>query len=245
MESCLGDYYGTMIPTFLTKKREDANQANEAVMTLKTCRLMVFQEPDKKDTLQAGTIKSLTGQDTISARANYGRQEKFRPRNKCLLVCNEIPDVSESTLAFWRRFRVTHFPTEFVDHPTAPHQRKIDYHLTEKLEAAAPYFIGILIHYLKLYKAEGLVTPVAVISATNKYKDSVDKVKEFVEERLTRDVDDERILEWTEVSAAYARQYGKMKREALQTELAKHGVTYMNSSVGGQKFKGFLGWRLN
>ncbi|KAJ3056543.1 hypothetical protein HK097_006176 [Rhizophlyctis rosea] len=244
MEKCLGVYYQSIGPTFLTSKREDVNQANEALMSLRTTRLAVFQEPESTDTLQAGIIKSLTGEDTISTRENYGHQVKFTPRNKSLLVCNEIPNVSESTLAFWRRFRVTHFPNSFVENPVQPHERKIDYQLTKKLDEAAPYFIGILINYLAKYKSEGLPVPTAVATATDKYKDSVDKVKEFVEEHMSRSENEKHVLEWKDVASAFAKHYGKMKRDTLRAELAKHGVNYANTSVDGDKFKGFLGWAL-
>ena len=246
MEQCLGVYFQSIPPTFLTRKREDANQANEALMSLRCVRLAVFQEAEATDVLQAGTIKSITGEDTLSSRENYGRQVKFKPSFKSLFVCNEIPQVSESTGGFWRRFRVAHFPTSFVENPTQPHERKADSSLDQKLREAAPYFIGILIHYLKKYRVEGLAHPPAVQSATNRYKDSVDKVKEFVTEHMCRSEDENDILEWPAFYKAFKDAYpsAKMKRPELRTELLKHGVVYKDTSLNGKKFYGFLGWQL-
>ena len=246
MEKCLGVYYQAIGPTFLTRKREDANQANEALMSLRTVRLAVFQEPEVSDVLQAGTIKSMTGEDTISTRENYGRQIKFTPSFKSLLVCNEIPKVSESTNALWRRFRVIHFPTSFVEEPTQPHERKVDLDLNRKLTEAAPYFIGILIHYFQRYKREGLYQPQAVVSATNKYKESVDIVKEFVDEHLHQTGNEESLIKWTELKAAFESVYksSKLTRDVLREELKKHGVVYEDTKIDGKTFRGFRKWVL-
>ena len=245
MEKCLGMYYQAVGPTFLTRKREDANQANEALMSLRSVRLAVFQEPEASDVLQASTIKNMTGEDTMSSRENYGRQVKFTPSFKSLLVCNDVPNVSESTIALWRRFRVIHFTTAFVEEPTLPHERKIDHALNEKLKQAAPYFIGILIHFFRLYKQEGLMEPRAVTAATDRYKNSVDKVKQFVDEYLCRTADPEEILPWVAVFETFKQKFGPTKRDSLRSELLKHGLVYKDSSIHNVKFTGFLGWRMS
>ncbi|KAJ3027812.1 hypothetical protein HDV00_010846 [Rhizophlyctis rosea] len=129
MEECLGPYYQAVSPTMLTRRREDANQANEALMSLVTARLAVFQEAEATDRLQAGTVKSITGNDTQTSRQNCGRQQKFRAFFKSLIVCDQIPEFTESTLALWRRVKVTDFVTQFVDIPKMSNERRIDYDL--------------------------------------------------------------------------------------------------------------------
>jgi hypothetical protein len=68
--------------------------------------------------LQAAVVKAITGGDTLTSRANYGKQTKFRPTWKSFMVTNDIPMVSETTTdAIWRRMRVILFEVRFVDDP--------------------------------------------------------------------------------------------------------------------------------
>jgi P4 family phage/plasmid primase-like protien len=179
MEECLGDYFQALSPTMLTRKREEASSANEALMTLLRARVAVFQEPEAHEYVQASVLKSLTGEDTISSRQNYGKQTKFRPKAKPIMVCNDLPRLSETTLAMIRRLRCVHFPTAFVENPTQPHERKIDYRLDEKLRAAARFFIGMLVHYYMLYRRDGLAQPEDVTKVTKRYLSENDLFSQF------------------------------------------------------------------
>ena len=244
MEECLGPYYQAVNPTMLTRRREDANQANEALMSLVTARFAVFQEAEASDCLQAGIVKSITGDDTQTSRQNYGKQRKFRPAFKCLFVCNELPTFSESTWALWRRVKCTNFPTAFVENPVLAHERKVDPNLDRKLKDAAPYFIGVLIEYLRRYKSDGFQEPMLVTSATAMYRDSLDTVKDFVDGRLQKS--EGSVIAWTDLLAAYnkwpERKY--IRSQQLKDEFMKHDVKYQNTTHENKKFCGIKGWTL-
>ena len=190
LEECLGPYHQAISPALITRKREEASSANEALMSLRSVRLAVFQEPESGEIVQAGTIKTLTGEDTLSTRQNYGHQVKFRPKFKSIMVCNEMPKISETNLAVTRRIRCVHFPTSFVENPTQPHERKIDVGLDKKLKAASSHFIGILVHYYQLYLRVGLQVPDDVLAFTKKYQDDSDIVQIFLQEHLERRLTD-------------------------------------------------------
>ena len=254
MEECLGPYYQTVSPTMLTRKREDANQANEALMSLVTARLAVFQEAESSDTIQCGILKGMTGGDTMSSRQNYGRQVKFRPTFKSLFVCNDLPNMSENTWGLWRRVRCVNFPTRFVENPVQLNERQIDYELDEKLRTAAPYFIGVLIEYFRRYKAGKLSEPALVRQITDKYRETQDVVKEFIAEHMVKEESEDVLLAWTELRSAYIRinkkppPFDKVKSQAWNafTEAGLHYTstfvpTYHNNE---KKFRGFRGWSL-
>jgi P4 family phage/plasmid primase-like protien len=243
-EECTGPYFQAVNPTMLTRKREDCNQANESLMALVKSRLAVFQEAEATDTIQAGVVKSFTGNDTLTGRANYGRQMKFRATFKLLFVCNELPKMSENTWGIWRRVRVTNFPTSFTDEPRLSHERKIDYALDEKLKEAAPWFIGILIQYFKRYRSEGISPPARVRDVTNKYRDSLDIVKEFVEENLTRHDDQNVLLKWTDLRDAFNRKNSRNPPGKRWEAFTAHGLKYQDTTVQGENFRGFKGWSL-
>ena len=245
VEDCLGDYYQPLPPALLTRKREDANQANEALMVLQKARCAVAQEAESSEVIQSGTMKALTGQDTLSGRQNYGRQVKLKPKAKFFLVVNDIPRISENTMAVWRRVKVIDFPMHFVESPdpALAHQRQVDYSLDKKLKEAARYFIPILIHYYQKYVREGLREPQSVSKVTECYKDSNDVVKSFVSEHLARDPTCE--VTWREVSETFKRYSKKIfKTDQLKGEFKKQGCVYLDTTDAGAHFRGFRGWKL-
>jgi P4 family phage/plasmid primase-like protien len=253
IEECLGPYFQSMNPSFLTRRREEASSANEALMSLVKTRLVVFQEPEARDVIQAAVVKSITGGDTLTSRSNYGKQKKFRPTWKSFMVTNDIPMISETSDAIWRRIRVILFAVKFVENPDPanPFEKKRDEHLDAKLTKAAPYFISILIHYLGKYKTEGLQMPQKVDNATRKYQSDTDAVKSFIEEHMAQD--ETSTVRWTDVYSAYKRVTTHIrvpKAEVLREEFAKNGlhvVERLHASVhwdAQNHFRGYVGWRL-
>jgi P4 family phage/plasmid primase-like protien len=267
LEECLGDYYQAVSPAMLTRKRESANEANEALMALVKARLAVFQEPEAGENIQAGTVKAITGEDTLSSRVNYGKQTKFRPKFKSFLVANDLPATSEATVALFRRIRIVNFPTSFVEEPTLPHERKIDFHLDAKLKAAAPYFIGILIHFYRRLQEEGLNEPSAIRDSTKKYQGDNDVIAIFKEEYLERVLIDGKPSRATAITHQRAKErfvksfarhppktlvdkfldsFGTPDRTTKSFEQWKAmvGKSPEGTSVTGKYcFKGFFGWR--
>ena len=253
VEECLGDYYQAIPTALLTRVRESANQANEGLMLLAKARCAVAQEANPNDILQASFIKTVTGEDTMSTRQNYGHQIKFRSKAKLFLVVNDIPKVSEDNHSVWRRIRVINFPVSFVDkpRPDRPFERKVDYDLDRKLKAAAPYFLPILIEHYRMYTTEGLRVPKIVQEVTDKYKDGNDILKEFITEKLVRD--ENGMLRWTDLFGTY-NSYGKkyenkLRRLDLIKALEGHGLHYIDTDIKEAdgtlaKFKGYRGWRL-
>jgi P4 family phage/plasmid primase-like protien len=245
MDECLGDYYQAVSPSMLTRKREEAHQANEALMSLVKARLAVFQEAESSDIIQAGVVKSITGNDTLSGRGNYGSQTKFRPTFKCLFVCNNLPKMSENTWGIWRRVKCTDFTVQFVENPCLSNERKIDHDLDSKLAAAAPWFIGILIEYFRRFKAEGLSEPPAITASTIMYRESQDAIKEFIEDHMIR-VSDDSLLDW-DVFRLHFEKVTRMKipyhKASMLEKFRVHELDYIETTLSNHgKFKGFRGW---
>ena len=265
LEECLGPYYQAVSPTMLTRKRENANEANEALMALVRARLAVFQEPEAGEVIQAGTVKAITGEDTMSSRANYGKQLKFRPKFKSFLVANDLPTCSEATAAMFRRIRIVHFPTSFVEHPTEPHERKIDFQLDDKLKTAAPHFIAILIHWYRKYQVEGLREPDPIRRSTEKYQNENDLVKSFIQENLelvgtAKTPSKESGVELSDLklklkdmgvpaTAPFMRKLGEALGKLETTSksfdgyVSLVGITPDISKCGKYNFRGYYGWR--
>jgi len=175
----LGDHFGTAPAALLTRRREDANQANESLSALEKVRIAVFSEGSASEVLQVNTIKLFSGEDTISTRGLHEKQRRWKPIFKVYLVCNDIPILDDNSWPAWRRIMVVHFPTLFCDNPRRPHEKQKDPEVGTKLSACRAAFISILIEYYKRFKACGLSTPPAVAAATQKYQTENDVFAEF------------------------------------------------------------------
>lgn len=176
LENCLGGYHGTSSPELLTRKRENSNQANESLASLEKKRVLVISEAAEGDIIQANLMKQLTGEDSVSVRKNYGSQIKFHPKFKILFICNDIPKMSEDSLAVWRRVKVIGFSTKFVEvsdenvklkENERPRNDKFISHIMANCRDA---FISILVDYQRKYKLEGLTEPSSVSINTRRYK---------------------------------------------------------------------------
>lgn len=254
LEQALGDYYQSPSPTLLTRFREAADKPNEALMSLRTARVAVFQEASGNDVIQSGTMKSFTGEDTISSRGLHGKQVKFRPRCKILWVCNELCNMDENTWAVWRRVRVIGFPINFVPDPVAPNERKANPKIDKILEAASHYLLSMLVHYYQLYLTEGLVEPPAVLSATRQYQSDLDVVELYINEKLQEEATAS--IVWEELTkdfrewaqASFYKQVNKWTGIHLKEEFAKHGITQSDIKPSAlnpdiKRHKGARGWR--
>lgn len=63
---------------------------------------------------QAGPLKTLTGLDTVEAEKKFRDSFNFVNTAKMIFATNTPPEISEDTLAVWRRFVVIDFPFKFV-----------------------------------------------------------------------------------------------------------------------------------
>ena len=91
IENTFGDYFAAPEPTLITKQREKANEANEAMMDLENKRIAIMSEPNKKDSILSDNLKKFTGGDTITARGNHKSSKKINMNLKIFMLCNSIP----------------------------------------------------------------------------------------------------------------------------------------------------------
>jgi len=66
---------------------------------------------------QTGKFKILTGEDYVCTDRKYKSRLCFTNYAKLIFSCNKLPAVTDTTLAFWRRWVVVEFPNQFPDNP--------------------------------------------------------------------------------------------------------------------------------
>jgi putative DNA primase/helicase len=77
----------------------------------------IFADIPSKPIGYAGWFKILTGEDSASAPRKFKSSLYFKNYAKLLFSANELPEVSDMTEAFWRRWIVIEFPNKFQDNP--------------------------------------------------------------------------------------------------------------------------------
>ena len=137
--------------------------------------------PDRS-TIEAGKrlaeslVKQLTGGDRIKAR--FMRQDffEFEPSHTLWLMANHKPVVKGTDIAIWRRILLVPFDV------TIPPERQ-DPALPDTLEAELPGILNWAIQGCLDWRREGLAAPDAVRAATKSYRDDMDVLGVFIEER--------------------------------------------------------------
>ena len=193
MTKTFGEYQETIGTTALTRKRPDSGAANPDLVTLKCKRFVSMSEPDEGEKINTASMKQLSGEDIVKARALFQDQDQFVIMARIFMLCNDLPPVSSTDGGTWRRLRVIPHVAKFVDNdkPTDPanHVYHKDLTLDSKVARWRPYFASMLVwYYENRYLRGGLKEPSQVAAASNKYKEENDVFAAFSQECLVREV---------------------------------------------------------
>ena len=124
----LGDYYGNIQSSMLTKERPSMDTPQPALINLNKKRIVSASEPEEEQAMNTGFIKGITGKDKFTSRYLYSNEMiTFTLKFKLILLCNDKPKVNAiNDQAFWNRCRCVEFPVTFVENPVNENQKKID-----------------------------------------------------------------------------------------------------------------------
>jgi putative DNA primase/helicase len=198
IKNMLGDYFGVVPITLLTRKRGGSSNATPELADKFGVRLIVVQEPEHNDVVFVGQMKEYTGRDTILARPLYGDPFYYVPQFTMVLTCNNLPYIPATDTGTWRRLRVVPFESEFIEGKSkGPKQFTIDEDLQEEFPNwAQPMMWLIITKYYPIYDAgiDGkkykISEPAKVKEFTNNYKLDSDVFAEFFAECVEKTDDD-------------------------------------------------------
>lgn len=191
IEQVMGEYVGTLDVAYVTQKRAHSSKPCPELLALRHKRIGIIQEPDKKDVLNMGIVKQLTGNDNVTARHMYGIDiVRFNNTAKLIMLCNDIPAPSSQDDGVWRRLRVVHFPMKFVDNPTEPNERKRDYMIEHKFKGWYEAFMKILLDKYKILVEEHnrkIPEPKEIMDFTNTYMEGNNDFLAFCRGMIVKD----------------------------------------------------------
>ncbi len=190
----LGEYYKEVPNSvFVGEKTKTGQACPELARTDKGVRLVCTQEPNKKDRINTGATKELSGNDKIFIRGLYADGEEFLPLFKMVMICNDLPDVTANDPAFWNRVRVIKFNSNFSYNAPATEEEQFerrifprDDMLPEKIPKMIEPLFWILVQRLKKIKSV-ISEPASVKEAGENYRRSQDVYSKFIDEKIIVD----------------------------------------------------------
>jgi putative DNA primase/helicase len=175
--------------SFATFDVKGDDKAYELAM-LKGIRYVSVIETSEDRRLHEARIKSITGQDIITARHPYGRPFNYRPQYKIWIGMNHLPRVCGTDRGIWRRLRLIPFSQSF--------EGKEDKTLRSQLTHELPGILNWALEGLRQWHTQELGTCDAVQKATKTYQDDSDQIGRWLAESCTMRTDAQ-----VSISAAY------------------------------------------
>jgi putative DNA primase/helicase len=172
MMHLMGDYGTTLPMQTLMEQPFGGGQTNDLASLLGK-RFVTASEGEASQKLAESKIKWMTGGDRIKCRHLYKDFFEFDPQFKLWLATNNLPDVSGSDDAVWRRIRVVEFPISIP-----PEQQDKD--LLGKLIAELPGILNWSLKGYRQWKEMGLCPPTQVLKATTSYREENDVVQQWL-----------------------------------------------------------------
>ena len=248
MKLTMGEFGEKVEVTLLTRKRNNANEANTEKIKLMHKRFAFLSEPEDGEKINIGLLKELTGSEEIVARGLYQEAMSFVMEAKLFLACNELPEIKGEDTALWRRIRVIDFPSRFVDDPKESGEFKIDRTLPSRMREDFTWrqtFINILIDYY----FKDVKEPIEVQVKTNEYRQENNDFCNWLDENIEEKKGG--VLKLKDVCELYIgkpkispRVSNKHKLEIEKYIKGKYKnilEKYKDSSYNGERYKGWVG----
>ena len=224
----LGDYaHQTNFSAFLAQKND---KTWHELARLKGARLATAVESDLGARLNEPLIKQVTGGDKITARFLYKEFFEYTPQLKLFLATNHRPEIRGRDHAIWRRVRLIPFSARIP-------RKDQDPYLLPKLMEELPEILSWAVEGCLLWQDSGLEPPAEVTAATEKYKEEMDMVKQFLDDFYV--LPPGKKARASELHEAYSRfceaagkNYMKLSRKALAEELRRKGIKDKRDKLG-------------
>lgn len=179
----LGSYAHTApVELFVASKSSGEARATPERAQLRGKRLVLASESEEGSQLAEALMKSLTGEDIISARELYKAPVSFRPAAKFVLSTNHKPVVRGNGHAIWRRMCRVPFTSVITDERRAADKGRLE---ADLLPAEHPGILAWMVRGCLAWQRDGLDPPAAIQRANAEYREEQDLIGLFLREKCT------------------------------------------------------------
>ena len=140
-------------------------------------RLVTLSEFPEQSHLNTTLIKSITGGDRLTARHLYQNWFEFNPEFVLICAMNQIPEIREDDLAFFRRLKIIEFIKTYQ-------KKDIDKELPSKLKSEASGIFNWCLDGYKKYCKEGLEDTDSIRSSVKKFIQNNNPLVDFFETQI-------------------------------------------------------------
>lgn len=173
----LGNYAVRTPTETLLIKRNDGGIPND-IARLKGARFVYASEVEQGKRLAESLIKDLSGGDKISARFLHQEWFEFYPEFKLFLSTNHKPIIQGTDKAIWDRIRLIPFTVRIPEDERIPKTE-----LFEMFQGEIDGIFSWLVAGCLVWQKEGLGIPEEVMLATDFYRNEMDILSDFIENR--------------------------------------------------------------
>jgi phage/plasmid-associated DNA primase len=179
-EASFGSYACKLPTSLITEKRTAADSATPTLIHAQGAKVAFLEEPNKKEVIQSGTVKHLTGRDTQYVRDLFQKGSHIIEMDVTItpiLIANKIPPIPDCQEAIWNRTRVIEFLSRWTSN--APEDLdeqfkqgifQMDRFFDNQIPLMAPAFLWIIVQKYPEYFEEGLNDPPDVLQATENFR---------------------------------------------------------------------------
>ncbi|WDM16701.1 DNA primase [Streptomyces lavenduligriseus] len=162
------------------EQRTAVGQASPELASLRGARLVTASETEKYSRLAEALVKQLTGGDPVTARFLNQNPFTYVPSFLLLVAGNYKPAILSQDLGIWRRVKLVPFEATFRG-------SKADPSLPAKLREEAEGILAWAVRGAQEWYAHGLEEPASVQAATQDYRESEDRLQEFLTARCVQE----------------------------------------------------------
>ncbi len=223
--------------TLAQKQNTDSRQATGDIARLDGCRFLNASEPPKRMVFDTALLKNLLGRDTITARHLHQREFQFVPVFKLVINTNYLPLITDNTLFTSGRLNVITFNKHFCEEDQ---DRGLKDRLRETENISG--LLNWCLEGLELYYTEGLNAPSCVVSATEDYRSSSDKIGIFITECLIESSENCTVKEAYDSYTDWCRDngFGTENKSNFTAELRGKGLYAAQGTVHGKTCKNII-----
>lgn len=180
----MGDYAATTpVETILHQDKKGGSGPSPDVARLRGVRLVRTSEPEAGSRLSESFMKQWTGGEKMTVRHLHREFFELAPMGKLTVSVNIRPVIVGKDHGTRRRIHVVPFKRRFDKGGGESRGRT----LVDKLHAEAPGILNWLIEGFRMWWADGLVPPAAVVEATDQYFAEMDPIGQFVRDACEAD----------------------------------------------------------
>jgi P4 family phage/plasmid primase-like protien len=248
-----GEYgYAPNVEMFTCKKTSSSSASCDWAKA-KGKRILIATEPSEDDKFQLGTLKKISGRDTICARDLFKPLIEFVNQFSLFIQMNNPPDLNGYDAGIGRRLRSIPFSYKFCENPTRPNEKLIDPHLktyfTDNIEVRQQFMLILLDYYKKyIFNKSTVHIPEIVQEFTQEYLDSNNPILDFINKKLEITDDKKDVITPDQLISAYKDYDSNSKKDKkwLGLQMGINGLKSVRCNTGINRNKViYIGIKIN